>query len=196
MGQFHFDPERYLADVRTEVPGYDRLQDEVGAATEGLSADIVLELGVGTGETARRVLARHPDAHLVAIDDSDEMLAAAAQTLRAHAPDLRRGRLQDPLPEGPFDLAIAALSVHHLGSSGKADLFARLAPKLRPGGRFVLADVVIPPDPADAIIPLDTGFDLPDTVEDQVDWLREAGFATARTTWAYRDLAVLVADVA
>jgi hypothetical protein len=35
----------------------------------------------------------------------------------------------------------------------KADLFARIAARLRPGGRFVLGDVVVPEDPADVVTP-------------------------------------------
>jgi tRNA (cmo5U34)-methyltransferase len=84
--------------------------------------------------------------------------------------------------------------VHHLDARGKADLFARVAAVLVPGGRFVLADVVVPNDPADAVTPLDAGFDLPDSVSDQLQWLAEAGFR-AEETWTRRDLAVLCADL-
>ena len=78
------------------------------------------------------------------------MLAAAADLAAA---DLRVSRLQDPLPEGNFDLVVSALALHHLDGAGKADLFARVAALLRPGGRFVLGDVVVPEDPADAWLP-------------------------------------------
>jgi hypothetical protein len=47
------------------------------------------------------------------------------------AADLRVSRLQDPLPEGNFDLVGSALAVHHLDGAGKADLFARVADRLR-----------------------------------------------------------------
>jgi tRNA (cmo5U34)-methyltransferase len=188
VGQFHFTPERYLELMHAEVPDYERIQDELAAATGGVAAQAVLELGVGTGETARRVLDRHPGAGLVGIDESEEMLAAARAALLGRA-----RRLQDPLPPGPFDLAVSAFAVHHLDAGGKADLFARLAAVLVPGGRFVLADVVVPADPADAVTPLDAGFDLPDTVPDQLRWLAEAGFQ-AEEIWSKRDMAVLVAD--
>ena len=193
MGQFHFTPERYLELMRAEVPDYERIQDEVAAATERVAARAVLELGVGTGETSRRVLDRHPGARLIGIDESEEMLAAAGAALHDHDVDLRAGRLQDPLPPGPFDLAVSAFAVHHLDARGKADLFARVAAALVPDGRFVLADVVVPADPADAVTPLDAGFDLPDSVPDQLEWLANAGF-NARATWTKRDVAVLVAD--
>ena len=193
MGQFHFVPEEYLALIRAEVPDYDRVQDEVAAATGGVAARAVLELGVGTGETARRVLARHPGARLVGVDESEEMLAAAGAALADGDVDLRRGRFQDPLPPGPFDLVVSVFAIHHLDAPGKADLFARLAAVLVPGARFVFADVVVPEDSADAVTPLDAGYDLPDTVPDQLGWLADAGF-DARATWARRDVAVIRAD--
>jgi tRNA (cmo5U34)-methyltransferase len=194
LGQFHFTPERYLEMMRAEVPDYERIQDEVAAATDGVAARAVLELGVGTGETSRRVLDRHPGARLIGIDESEEMLSAAGEALLDRDVDLRVGRIQDPLPPGPFDLAVSAFAVHHLDARGKADLFACVAAALVPGGRFVLADVVVPTDPADAITPLDAGFDLPDSVPEQLQWLAEAGFR-AEATWTKRDMVVLRADL-
>ena len=189
MGQFHWDPQSYVETVRAEVPDYERVQDEVARATEGVDVRRVLELGTGTGETARRVLGRHPHAQLTCVDSSAEMLAVADLP----GADLRLQDLRDALPEGPFDLVFSALAVHHLDGSGKADLFARIAAALAPGGRFVLADVIVPEDPADVVTPLDAGFDLPDTVADQLAWLGDAGLR-ARVSWQARDLAVLVAE--
>jgi tRNA (cmo5U34)-methyltransferase len=57
----------------------------------------------------------------------------------------------------------------------------------------VLADVVVPDDPADAITPIDGIYDLPSRVEEQLEWLRSAGLEPA-VTWSRRDLAVLTAD--
>src|SRR5919204_2427061 len=190
MGDFEFMPEGYLESMLEEVPGYLELQQETVRATAGLEAARILELGTGTGETARRVLAHHPGAHLVGIDSSRHMLEEAGRTLPDA--DLCVRRLQDPLPEGPFDLVFSTLAVHHLDSAGKADLFRRVAAALAPGGRFVLADVVVPERPEDAVIPCTPGFDLPDPVPDQLEWLRAAGLE-ARVAWARRDLAVLVA---
>jgi tRNA (cmo5U34)-methyltransferase len=185
--QWHWDPETYLANMLAEVPAYRELQEQLATATEGEARDI-LELGIGTGETAKRVLARHPDAQLVAIDSSPEMLERAHEAVPQA--DVRLGQLQDPLPEGPFDLVVSALAVHHLDGPGKQDLFKRIAAVLAPGGRFVLADVVVPEDEQDVVTPIDWEYDLPDRVDDQLDWLREAGLDT-ETIWAEKDLAVL-----
>jgi tRNA (cmo5U34)-methyltransferase len=191
MGQFHWDPDSYLALMQSEVPDYERLQAAAVAATEGAHARTILELGTGTGETASRVLAVHPGARLHGIDASERMLSVARRVL-ADA-ELAVRRLEDPLPQGPFDLVISALAVHHLDGDGKRDLFRRVARVLAPGGRFVLADVVVPEDPADVVTPIDGDYDTPSTLAEQLTWLGEAGF-DARVTWSHRDLAVIAAD--
>src|ERR1700722_16604907 len=102
MTQFHFDPASYLELMREEVPAYGRLQEAVAAATAGLAASSVLDLGTGTGETLAAVLARHPGAVAVGIDRSDAMLGAARERLTGDSLELRVAELTDPLPPGPF----------------------------------------------------------------------------------------------
>jgi tRNA (cmo5U34)-methyltransferase len=176
--------------MRAEVPEYERLQDETVAAT-GSEVQRVLELGTGTGETTRRILKRHPAAVVVGIDASSEMLDHARVTLPDDRADLRVARLQDPLPHGPFDVVVSVLTVHHLDGAGKAELFDRVARQLAPGGRFVLGDVVVPQDPADAVTPIDGDYDTPSSVAEQLAWLTAAGLL-GQLVWAHRDLAALV----
>jgi tRNA (cmo5U34)-methyltransferase len=103
------------------------------------------------------------------------------------------GAIEEPLPEGPFDVVASALCVHHLAGDVKRDLFARVRAVLAPGGRFVLGDVIVPVDPADAVIPLSDGYDHPSPLADQLAWLAETGF-DARVVWEHKDLAVVVAS--
>lgn len=191
--QFHLDPVTYEAMMAREVPAYDRLQAAVASAAVGPEMASALELGIGTGRTAtamRRIL---PGARLVAIDANAQMLLHAGSS----HPDaeLRVARIEDELPMGPFDLVYSALAVHHLHDVAKADLFRRVAAVLRPGGRFVLGDVVVPDDPGDAVTPLDAVEDRPSTIAAQRTWLSDAGF-THHLAWRERDLAVLVGDLA
>jgi len=188
-----WEPDTYRDEIRVEIPRYDELQERVVAATGGLSVSRILELGVGTGETTRRLLDAHPRATLLGIDGSADMLAAARADLPAARVELRLSRLEDPLPDGTFDLVVSVLAAHHLPGEEKAALFERVATVLVPGGRFVLGDVVVPEDAQDAVIPLEEGFDLPDRVDDQVSWLAAARF-DPQVVWRWKDLAVVSAD--
>jgi len=193
MAEIEWDPDRYLDLMLAEIPGFEELEDAVAAATEGVPARDVLELGTGTGETALRVLARHPDARWTGIDASEAMLARARE--RLPGAELLVRRLEEPLPAGPFDLVVSVLAVHHLDGAGKRDLFARVAGVLRPDGRFVLGDVVVPRAGEEGTIFIDGEYDKPDTVADQLAWLREAGF-DATATDVRVDLAVFHAILA
>ncbi len=189
--QYHFDAETYAEEIRADLPAYDALQEELAGAS-GAGARRILELGTGTGETARRLLARHPDAALVGIDENEQMLAVASDALPDGRVSLLVGRIEDPLPEGPFDLVASALCVHHLSGSGKAELFSRVRDALAPDGLFVLGDVVVPVDPAKATTPLTPGYDRPSPLADQVRWLAEAGLEPT-VVWEHDDLAVVAA---
>jgi L-threonylcarbamoyladenylate synthase len=190
-GQYHFNPDTYGEMIRADFPGFDAFEDRLVASTGG-QARTILELGTGTGETARRLLARHRDASLVGIDESAAMLAAAGAALDGARIDLRVARLQDPLPDGPFELVASVLCIHHLDAEEKADLFARVRRVLAPGGRFVFGDVVLPADGSAPTVALTPGYDKPSSVADQLAWLTAAGF-DARAVWEDGELALIVA---
>ena len=189
--QYHFDAGAYTQEIRADVPAYEEFQDAVAAAS-ARGARRILDLGTGTGETARRVLARHPGASLVGVDENEGMLAVAGSQLPPERVELRVGRIEDSLPDGPFDVVTSALCVHHLDADGKADLFSRVHEVLAPGGLFVLGDVVVPVDPALAVVPLTPGYDRPSPLADQLEWLSAAGFGPS-VAWEQGDLAVVSA---
>ena len=189
--QYHFDAGTYADAIRADVPLYDAIQVEIAGAS-GSGARRILELGTGTGETARRLLARHPDAFLVGIDENEQMLAVAGGALPAARVALLSGRIEDPLPDGPFDLVASALCVHHLAGAAKADLFRRVRDVLARDGLFVMGDVVVPDDPALATTPLTPGYDHPSPLADQMRWLAEAGLEP-HVVWEQGDLAVVAA---
>jgi tRNA (cmo5U34)-methyltransferase len=189
--QFHDVPARYLDLMRKHIPLYDRVQEEVVLASIDLQVSRLLDLGVGTGETTRRCLEAHPEATAICVDASPEMLNAAASALGERA-ELRLGRLEEPLPEGSFELVVSAFAVHHLDGVGKASLFRRIADLLSPAGRFVMADVVIVDAPVPEPTPLSPGEDLPDRTDDLVEWMSRAGLEPD-VRWASGDLAVIAA---
>ena len=195
VAQFYFTPDTYLDEIRREVPDFDTLQQQVGEASAIEGVQRVLDLGAGTGATSMVVLERHPSARLTLVDESADMLAVARRELPVDTVEaIVTADLRDDLPDGAFDLVVSALAVHHLDGAEKQALFGRVTERLRAGGRFVLADVVVPDDPADAVTPLTPGYDRPDHADDLLTWLRAVGF-TPSLTWSVKDLVVIRADV-
>jgi tRNA (cmo5U34)-methyltransferase len=174
--QFHFEPETYEEMIREDVPSYDELQ-RVTVEAVPFAPHRVLELGVGTGETTRRLLARFPDAEVTGLDSTPEMVFAA----RELGIEVRLARMEDPLPDGPWDLVISVLTIHHLDTDGKRDLFRRVREQSR---ALVFGDVVeVPPDRQ--VASLTEGFDMPSPAADQADW------CGGEVVWEADDLAVI-----
>ncbi|HEX4463532.1 MAG TPA: class I SAM-dependent methyltransferase [Solirubrobacterales bacterium] len=133
MGQLDWTPEVYLERIRTQIPRYDELQEQAIAAIP-FSPERVLELGMGTGETTRRLIEAHPDAWVVGLDSSPDMVFRARQSYD----DVQLARMEDPLPDGPWDLVISVLSVNQLSNEQIEALCRRVKEQSR---SFVVGDV-------------------------------------------------------
>ena len=175
--QFHSDPGSYLELIRGDVPRYDELQEKAIEAIPFAPAR-TLELGFGTAETTRRLLERHPRTRITGLDASPEMVFMAR---RLGWEEMRLGRIEDPLPDGPWDLVISVLTVHHLDDDGKRDLFRRVREQAR---AFVIGDVVDVP-PERRVASLEQGVDMPSPAAEQAEWCGGEVF------WEADDLAVI-----
>ena len=174
MGQFHWRPETYLERIRAEIPRYDELQEQAIAAIP-VPPVRVLELGMGTGETTRRLIEAYPDSWVIGLDASADMVFRA----RENYDDVQLARMEDPLPEGPWDLVIGVLSIHHLTEDAKQLLFRRVREQAR---ALVIGDVV---KADEQVTPIDPDVDFVDAAEDLATW------CDGEVTWRADDLAVV-----
>ncbi len=160
MGKFDWTPDEYLERIRGKIPRYDELQEEAVKAIP-FPPERVLELGMGTGETTRRLIESYPDAWVVGLDSSPDMVFRARQTYD----DVQLARMEDPLPDGPWDLVISVLSVNDLTDDQKKTLFRRVKDHSR---SLVIGDVV-----------------EGEQLQDLLDW------SGGEVTWQVDDLAVI-----
>jgi len=160
MDRFDWTPEVYLERIRAQIPRYDELQEQAIAAIP-FPPERVLELGMGTGETTRRLIEAYPDAWVVGLDASPDMVFRARQTYD----DVQLARMEDPLPDGPWDLVISVLSVSDLDDDQRRALLRRVSEHSR---SLVIGDVF-------------EGGQL----EDLVEW------SGGEVTWQADDLAVV-----
>ncbi len=175
--QFHQDPNTYLDRIREAFPRYDELQEEAVKAVP-FAPKRVLDLGMGTGQTADTLLKAYPEAWIIGLDASSEMVFRARQDYDG----VQLARMEDPLPDGPWDLVISVLSTHHLTAEQKKDLFRRVKQESK---ALVLGDQV----KAEAqTLPPEEGVDYLETAEDLAEW------CDGEITWTADDLAVIRAS--
>jgi tRNA (cmo5U34)-methyltransferase len=193
-----YDPVR-----RQLIPCFDDFYGMVGTILPFPAGEQIeiLDLGAGTGLLSGMLAAYYAKATFTLVDISEEMLARARERFadRDGVRFIVADYSQQPL-EGQFDAIVSALSIHHLEHEEKRDLFRRCYHAVKPGGFFVNADEVLASTPAvEAFNQAEwerqvtalggrqeiaaarerMSHDIPARVEEQLAWLREAGFDDA-----------------
>lgn len=110
----------------------------------------VLELGCGEGRLSQAVLDAYPEAHVVALDGSEEMRARARTRLDPHratieAFDLAAGDWWPHVENA--NAVVSSLAIHHLDGTHKQRLFSAVAQRLMHDGALLIADLVAPQRP-------------------------------------------------
>jgi tRNA (cmo5U34)-methyltransferase len=199
---FDLAAEDYDRTRRRLVPGFD---DFYRAAIDLIqfpreSSLKVLDLGAGTGLMAAFIAYSFPNARITMVDISNEMLERARARFELAGPRFRFevsdygvDRIQEK-----YDAIVSALSIHHLSDDQKRSLFKRIHSALNDDGVFVNAEQFrcatperhkfhherwvtrvreLGVDDRDLAAALERmKFDRAATLEDQLEWMREAGF--------------------
>lgn len=126
------------------APGLERVVEAVVEAAAAEPGTKAVDLGCGTGQVSL-VLARR-GAQVTAVDVSSEMI----DLLRAKVEDERIEGVvgvvapieRFSLASGSVDLVVSNYALHHLRDADKRTLVVAVAGWLRPGGRFVVGDMM------------------------------------------------------
>ena len=107
----------------------------------------ILDIGCGAGNQTLNLLRVFPDAGCTLLDISPAMLKRAGERVCPVAPGritLVEGDLRTAaLPEGKFDLAVAAAVLHHLRDDADWTLgFSRIHSLLKDGGVLLVSDLI------------------------------------------------------
>ncbi len=122
------------------------IQSLASRALRGVNgAGKVLDIGAGPGMLAIELAKRVPNAQVVGVDPSDEMVNLAYGSVW-HAPAEVRQRVQFekgsaellPFPDQSFDLVVSTLALHHVKEPIK--MFNEVSRVLKPNGRFMIYD--------------------------------------------------------
>jgi len=99
--------------------------------------ETVIDAGCGSGRVTEALLERLPRGHVIAIDASESMAAAARERLGAYGErvDVRVGDLLELRVQRPVDAVFSTATFHWIADHER--LFARLRAALHDGGRLV-----------------------------------------------------------
>lgn len=178
----------------------------------------VLDIGIGTGNLAYKILSHFKNASLVGLDFSDNMVAEAKKKLKGFR-DVKFEKLniKKDIIKGKYDLAVSALTIHHVEGEKKKYFFENICRILNEKGEFIFCDIIKSPDDGmekiysnkwksfmekqkvseKDIIELFDNYrpeDFPSTLEEQINWLKEAKFRTADCVFKYQHFAVFYAE--
>ncbi|HEV2201049.1 MAG TPA: class I SAM-dependent methyltransferase [Bryobacteraceae bacterium] len=215
----HFEDEAREFDrvIVSLIPHYAEMLDAlVSAVPFQKSARIrAIDLGCGTGTVASRILDDFPNAEMTCLDLAQNMLDMARAKLARHH-DVRYFMKDFETFEfdEEYDVVISSLALHHLpADNDKRILYTRVRESLTLGGVFYNADIVLGSSGFLQSVNMNQWRahmrlsisdseiestwlrryqeeDCPAKLMDQLEWMREIGFADVDVIWKRYNFAV------
>ncbi len=139
----------------------------------------ILDVGAGYGALTQFLLGQFPNATAVCQDGSEEMAKLGRERMKQ-----LKGRFKYVLCDfsepdwsqkltGPFEAAVSSIAIHNVRSPEIMErIYKDIFPLVKSGGCFINFDRERPP------------------LEDQMKWLREAGFQDVQRFWTGENRAV------
>lgn len=174
----------------------------------------ILDIGAGTGLLSSFLMKKYPQASFTLIDISEKMLEMAKERFRDNskvkyiAADYSKYNFTEK-----YDMVVSALSIHHLKDEEKKELYNKIYTTLKENGVFINADQVHGETPFIEKLNKETWrkyvensglneeeikaayertkLDKDIRLDQQLDWLREAGFCNVSCIYKYYQFAVM-----
>ena len=212
--------EIYDDDIRRSIPGYDVLHKTIEEVVRDFSQNHevkkILELGIGTGLTSERILKIIPNASLTAVDFSEQMMVGAKKRLAKYNVKYVFGDYSQLKFDNDFDIILSVIGIHHQNNKGKQKLFKKILNSLKSGGIFVFGDLVTYCNEKKAAVNdarhyhhlVENARDdqaleewayhhkflnLLAPIEDQIVWLKKAGFSSVEVKYEHLNTALIIA---
>jgi tRNA (cmo5U34)-methyltransferase len=172
------------------------------------NAKTILDLGCGTGLELDRIFRRLPHVSVVGIDLTQSML----DRLKAKHPEnnlqLICGSYFDTeFGENVFDAAVSFATLHHFGRAEKVGLYTRILKALKPDGVYIECDYMLTDQSIENKLQAENAtlrqaanippgefyhFDIPYTIDHQIEMFRQAGFASAEMVHRRQNSTIII----
>jgi ubiquinone/menaquinone biosynthesis C-methylase UbiE len=149
-----YTSSKYDRDIVNAIPFHRKIHELISKyVAKKFNRDAalkVLDLGVGTGITAKVVQDLFPNAEVTAVDFSRQMLNGARKRLGDKNVSYVLGDYSKAQISGKFDLVLSVIGLHHQDTTGKKRVFKKVFSLLKGGGVFVFGDLVTYKSPDEA----------------------------------------------
>ena len=201
-GHFDIKYKDYDTLIKKLIPKYEEMHDLIlkNLHFKRKPKIRVLDLGIGTGKTSLEILKKFPDVTIDGVDISKNMIKQGKQRLRNYLS--RVNFMEQDIAKlslhGKYDAVVSVLCIHHLNQKQKKELFYKIFNLLKERGILIIADIVKFDSGRETtkkenewknFLIKNLGKkegqywfdnykeeDLPDSVNNQLKWLKKAGF--------------------
>lgn len=211
-------PCEYDKEICRAIPFYTDVHEHIARYIKKACVPMrparVLDLGVGTGTTARVIQKILPHTQFDVVDYSKTMLREARKKLGNKNVRYVLGDYAALPFDKKYDIIVSVIGMHHQTHAGKRKLFKKIFSHLKPGGVFIYGDLFTYQNKHTAAINTARHFhhlvnhaknkkmltawayhhlflNNPATLEDQIAWLRAIGF-TVKKKFSKMNTALLV----
>ncbi|AKB79155.1 Methyltransferase [Methanosarcina horonobensis HB-1 = JCM 15518] len=207
--------KKYDEQRKKFIPCFDDFYGTaVSVASVGTESPRILDMGAGTGLLSAFLMKRYPGASLTLIDISEKMLDVAKDRFRGNSnvkyiiADYSKYDFTEK-----YDMIVSALSIHHLEDEEKNKLYKKSYSILKENGIFINADQVHGETPfidnlnkttwrhyvensglteEEILAGYErTKLDKDSKLDQQLEWLKEAGFCDVSCIYKYYHFAVM-----
>lgn len=198
--EFNEFSKNYTADMVKVVPYYLKLLEHFSKdLPNDFNPKHIMDLGCGNGNITQKLLELYPEADYTLLDASENMLELCKAQFGTHNKTYIQSYFQDyEFPILKFDMVAAGFSIHHCNAKDKQKLFKNIYNSLKTNGVFMCSDLMVDKntiehesllkfwkdfvlkssdqDTWDWLMDHYNTYDNPNSLNQQLNWLKQAGF--------------------
>ncbi len=141
-----YSSDKYDQDIINSIPYHkelhEHISDYIKSSFDKNKEYHILDLGTGTGITAKLIQNLLPQSKIDAVDFSEHMLDGAKNKLGSKNVRYIIGDYSNIKFDKKYDIIISVIGIHHQNTVGKKKLFKKIYSLLNKNGVFIFGDLV------------------------------------------------------
>ncbi len=184
---------------------YKMIADPITKTNERIN---ILDIGCGTGLELKYIFEKAPNAQIIGVDISDEMLELLLDKYENKADQInviKNSYLTLEFGENKFDYVVSVMTIHHLLYETKKKLYKKILKSLKDNGKYTEGDYVVSKEKEKTLLnqfkkrmkqkELNDGFfhiDIPFSLKTQEKLIIEVGYRNFDLIFKEKEAAIYV----